>query len=576
MAPSCGLLLAAVVAIAWPIWRYLHEHSMFTRRAVLAGVTREDSRVRRWLWAGSVVRVLHVFSALAWAAALSAFAHFFSVWHWAVLAVDAVLLAAVAGAVMRRMSGEVRAEHLGPVARRWPLAIGNIALLALAFFAIDFVLGAPDTRTQAWESVARNAFKAGMDATGCAALGWAVGLVSAIDGLAWHAAEVLIPSLPHPALKAVAWLVFLLQAGIVAVAYTRALLGIGAMADKANRLSSRHFFITAFALAVLGIAVSGALRTVDLSRAADSLLLATNPCRLDPALAQATRQRLGAELAAATAAERQRAARRSAEVVDAVYVDVEKGVDAYLDWYFSVRGEYERLFALLGSRFPEKMADEFRQRILGERFSEELSRASAQLSAETADRIRRVGHDIGVRVRREAAARPCLIPAVDFPRLAQVDRDATRASVAVAAGAVIGLASARILARESAALAATRMASASSARAATKLAGQSTGKRAAGAVTAGGAAAAACGPLAPVCALVAAGLTWVALDYAMMWMYEQYSRDDMRLEILDAVRAQKAAHVAALAQQQQAAVDGAMSQIAASLDGVFVPVRQGL
>jgi len=573
---SCGLTLAAVVAIAWPIWRYLHEHSMFTRRAVLAGVTHEDSRMRRWLWAGRVVRVVHVFAALAWAAALVAFAHFFSKGQWIVLVVDAVLLAAVAGAVMRRMSGEVRAEHLGVVARRWPLAIGNIALLAVAFFAIDFLLGAPDTRGQVWEGVARNAFKAGSGATGCAAFGWAVGLIAAVDALAWHAAEVLIPSLPHPALKAIAWLVFLLQAGIVAVAYTRALLGVGALADKSARISSRPFFIAAFALAVLGGGVALWLRGVDLSRAADSVLVATNPCRLDPAPVQALRQRLEVDLATATSAERQRAARRAAELVDAVYADVERGAEAYLDWYFSVRGEYERLFALLGSRFSEKMADEFRERILGERFSEQLSKASAELSSETADRIRQVGHELGVRVRREALARPCLLPAVDFPRLVQVDRDVTRASTAVAIGATIGIATARLLAQESAGLAAKRMASTSGARAATTLAGRSTGKRAAQAATAGGTAAAACGPLAPVCTLVAAGLTWVAMDYAMMWMYEQYSRDDLRMEILDAVRAEKAAHVAALVKQQQAAIDGAMSQIAASLGGVFVPARQGL
>lgn len=574
--PACGALLVAVVAIAWPVWRYLHEHSMFTRRAVLAGVTHEESRVRRWLWAGRMVRIVHVFSALAWATALVALAHFFSTWHWIVLAVDAALLAAVAGAVMRRMSGEVRAEHLGLVARRWPLAIGNIALLGLAFFAIDFVLGAPDTRNQVWEGVARNAFKAGQEATSCAGFGWGLGLVAAIDALAWHAAEVLIPSLPHPALKAVAWLVFLLQAGIVAIAYTRALLGIGALADQREDASSRPFFIAAAVLCALGVAVAVWLRGVDLSRVGDSVLVAANPCRLDPVPAQAVRQRLGAELSAAAAAERQRAAQRSAEVVDVLYVDVEKGVDAYLDWYFSVRGEYERLFALLGSRFPEKMAAEFRERILGEPFSAQLTQASARLSSETAERVRQVGRDLGLRVRREAEARPCLLPAIDFPRLVEVDRDVTRASAAVAAGATLGIATARLLAQESAALAAKRMASQSSARAATTLAGRSAGKRATQTVTAGGVAAAACGPLAPVCALVAAGLTWVALDYAMMSMYEQYSRDDMRLEILDAVRAQKAAHVAALLKQQQAAIDGAMSQIAASFDGVFVPARQGL
>jgi hypothetical protein len=138
---ACALLAAATLAIAWPIWRYQYEYSMFARRALLAGVTREESRVRRWLWAGRVLRVAQVFGALAWAAALVVLAHLFSQWHWMVLALDAALLAAVAGAVMRQLAPEVRPELLGIASRRWPLALGNVALLAIAFLAIDFLPG---------------------------------------------------------------------------------------------------------------------------------------------------------------------------------------------------------------------------------------------------------------------------------------------------------------------------------------------------------------------------------------------------------------------------------------------------
>ena len=63
--------------------------------------------------------------------------------------------------------------------------------------------------------------------------GMVVGAINAADRLNWHAAEVLIPALPGAGLQLVAWLVFLLQAGAVAYAYTRFLLG--AMAATSDR-----------------------------------------------------------------------------------------------------------------------------------------------------------------------------------------------------------------------------------------------------------------------------------------------------------------------------------------------------
>src|SRR5688572_28371820 len=92
----CWALFPLLALLAWPIWRQHAEASIFTRRALLAGITREDSRVRRWLWAGRVSAVFHVVTALAWAVVLVGLASTFTPWHWGVLAADVIVLAMAA------------------------------------------------------------------------------------------------------------------------------------------------------------------------------------------------------------------------------------------------------------------------------------------------------------------------------------------------------------------------------------------------------------------------------------------------------------------------------------------------
>jgi len=573
---ACALLAAATLAIAWPIWRYQYEYSMFARRALLAGVTREESRVRRWLWAGRVLRVAQVFGALAWAAALVVLAHLFSKWHWMVLALDAALLAAVAGAVMRQLAPEVRPELLGIASRRWPLALGNVALLAIAFLAIDFFLGAPDTRRQAWDEVARQAFDGGVAMAACPAISWVVGALAAADALAWHAAEVLIPSLPNPSLKILAWLVFLLQAGVAAVGWTRALLGVGAFLDRRAAISSRPFFVTACLVAALLLALAFTLRTSDFSRVGPVVLAWTNPCRTDPATALALRTSLAAELEAARVVERERASRDVEAAVATMYGQVEKGADAYLDWYFTVLGEYERLVALIAGGLTEKMRVELESRLFGEGFSRQLDEVSGKLAAETAGRLGVMGSRIAARLGSEARLRPCLADAINLPRVADVHRDVVRASTAAATGAAVGTVAAVALVRRAAAAAAAKAATTGSFRSATTLAGRTAAKRGGSALGAGAIAAAACGPAVVLCASVAAIVTWIVVDKAFVEVDELLSRKEMRREILEAAGEQQAALAAALVQQQHAAIDRAIAEIDESIGRVFVPAREGI
>jgi hypothetical protein len=65
-------------------------------------------------------------------------------------------------------------------------------------------------------------------------------------------------------------------------------------------------------------------------------------------IALALRQNLGTEIEGC-ARQQVRADREIDELVETLFRDTEKGMDAYLDWYFSLIGQYTRLAAWMKS-----------------------------------------------------------------------------------------------------------------------------------------------------------------------------------------------------------------------------------
>ncbi|HSJ97029.1 MAG TPA: hypothetical protein VLC53_08150, partial [Myxococcota bacterium] len=434
----CWAALLLVAALAWPIWRYQAEYALFARRALLAGVMHEASRVRRWLWAGQLARGWQVPVAILWAIALLALSRLLGPWHWLALAVDAVLLGLLVGPVTRRLESDVRSERAAMVARRWPLAWVNVAALALAFLAIDFLVGSADTRGLAWHAVAERSFAAVHAASQCEAAGAVAGAAAAVDALAWHASQVIIPSLPHPGLQVAAWGLFLLQAGAVALAMTRLHLGLAATLDRrvlrgeaaasaeSAPESSRAFLAVVAVLAVAYLAATAGLGERGgawLERQARQAVAWADPCRTDAATLAQLEARLGARLQVARVEEQQRAGEDIDAAVERLYGDVEQGVDRYLDWYFTVIGEYQRLGALLTGRFAEEMTRELEERLFGAAFGERLEQASREVAAASAARLNLLAGELGAQVGSGARAHPCWAGRVDLAALGRVERD---------------------------------------------------------------------------------------------------------------------------------------------------------
>ncbi len=592
LAAPCWALFGIVCAIAWPMWHHAKEYALFRRRAMLATLALDDSAVRRWFWAGNVSGLLHAFSALLWATLLIAFGALLSPPQWLLLALDAVVLAAMIPLVRRRLAGEVRAAHVAMVARRWPLLLANVALLALGFFVIDFyVAGAADTRGVAWLAVAENAYTAYAGKSACAIAGVLVGAANVVDALTWHAAQVLIPALPRSELKLAAWIAVLLQAGVVAWAFTRWLLGASALIEAAIAPASsaaapaqspKDFIVAVLVVAVMTFVLAAMLRGFDpaaMPRSVRDIVAWTNPCRSDAHSLRAMQPALRAQVERARGEASAEAGRRVDASVGALFAGAEQSVDRYLDWYFSVLGEYQRLgSAAITGDFSQRMQAELEHRLFGERDVEKiLDETSRSIAGESAARFEEIIADIGAMLRQSAHEKPCLPDAIDMAALRTLDRDRFRASIAAGGGVIAAIGSRALAARAAGAMAA-RVATRQGFRAAASVGGKVAARRA-GTITLAAAAASACapgGPLAALCAVIAGAVSWIAIDHALIKIDEMRFRDQMRAEILEAVHAVEQQLAADLKAQQEAVIDRLATGAAASIDRVFVPARQGL
>lgn len=590
MAP-CWALFALVALVAWPLWRQQAESALLTRRALLAGLTREESRVRRWFWSGTLASIWHALAAVAWAIVLVALASAFEAWHWAVIAADVVILALAGRWIEARLAGEVRPEALGWVTRRWPLLAGNAVLLTLVLVAADFFLGSVDTRGLAWHEVAERAMSDALAAASCPLAGAALGIAAAIDQLSWHAAQVLIPGLPNTGWRIAAWLAVLLQAAAAAWATTRLLVGMASFARPreapARTLSaapaSKVFLATLLLLAlVYGLAL-WSLDDLDTRawgpRAARTAAV-FNPCRPDAASTARVRAALEGELRAAHAAALAQGDARVDAAVKEAFAGIEPGVERYLDWYFTVIGEYQRLGAWAAGDLAGRLGRELETHVFGGpgAFAARIEALDGALERETQASLGHLAGAVQARVREGLQAQPCRFEGVDLRPLLHFERDAARAGISLGAGVAAGLA-VRALAARAAASVASRLAAKRTFQVAGRLGGGVAAKRAGSITLSAAGAAAACapgGPLAALCAIGAGVVAWLAVDHAMVRIDEALFRDEMRADLLAALGAEQVDVAAAIKARHRALLDANAARLQAGMERMFIPARHGL
>ncbi len=584
----CWALILPVACVAWPVWFGMREDALFHRRLALGALTRPDSFIRRWFWSGRLASFVQLLAGLAWAAVLLLLIPLLGPWHLLLLALDALLLAAAARWSEALLASEIQAEHVGVLSRRWMLGAGNVAFIAAGFFAIDFFTGTADSRGQAWSTVADLAFGQFEGSAGCPLIATMLGALNAADRLTWHLAQGLVPALPG-GYRGMAWLLLLLQAGLAGFAYTRFQLGVlalvatrsvpaaGGRRDRILPLALA-FLVPAFMLLSLG------LRDFDPARVRPALLGITqtlDPCGPASRQVAALRTGIGAEIGSRKLALHARLTQRARQDLGEVFDAAEAGVDSYLDWYFSLTGQYQRLGALVASRSIEGISARIDARLeaavfSGPRIAERLADAHAQIATDLQQEIRQMASEVG-RQLDFSDATACWNDLVHFDAVAPAQRDIRAAGVSAAAGIAGALVTRAAAAGLSRAVIA-RLAASPAYRGAGSVLMRLLGRRAGSLLVGGGTGAAVCapgGPLALLCSLAAGGAAWITVDKVQIEIDERRYREAMRTEILEALRLQEVQQVQELIGAQGAVIDTAASELQAAVDRIFIPARDG-
>lgn len=588
----CWSLFFLAAIVAWPIWHYLQEYVLFQRRAVLAKATTEDSAIRRWFWPGNLPRILQVFVALAWAFLLLGFGALLKPEHWLLLVADVLILALLVGPMRRRMANQVQEQQLGVLVRRWPLLLLNLAFLSIAFLLVDFfVVGVADTRDMVWYTVAEQAFGEQASMAACPLSGALIGLLAAIERLTWHLSQLVFPNLPDTLLRLAAWGLFLLLASIFAYAFTCFQLGIVGLLDERKlrlaTITGEGRFSKAFVITILILAIPYLYATFklqgydqgDLQRDAQRVISWVNPCKPDQAELVTLGQQFDSEISTARADAQRDAEKRVDTSLDQLFADVEHGVDRYLDWYFTVIGEYERLAAVATGDLGQLMTEELERHLFAETlFGDRLAAANQAIVQTSEQQMSALHQRLGRQAEVSVQAKPCGLGELDLSAFGDLERERMRASAAAGGGVLIAVTSSKLLAKKTAAAVVGKVAAKKSFTAAAGLIGKTSAKKGGSILlsTAGGAALCSPGgPLAAACGIAAGTVAWFTFDKVFIEIDEALFRDEMRSDILAVLEGEQAELATTLKAQHNASIDAMALDIQRNAERLFVPARDG-
>lgn len=216
--------------------------------------------------------------------------------------------------------------------------------------------------------------------------------------------------------------------------------------------------------------------------------------------------------------------------VDTIFHEtINKNIDTYLDFHYSVFGSYSELFTMASDSNYEQF---IREKLLGTDFNKQIEKATENITNvyknslnEHQDFITKTATE-GVDLQLNSKALERIKSDINNNLLGQ------EVKLGVIGGAISVKITSLILARVG-----TKVAVKTSAKVATKMAG------AGGGATAGGFAGLACGPGAAICSPVGAVIgavgVWIATDVAINTADEKLYREELKKEILNVINEEK-------------------------------------
>lgn len=517
------LVIAGLMAI--PIAAYRVEYRLFARRAVLIRGCAEDSPAQKWLWRGSLIKLFSYIMAFFMSLLILVAVSSLTEGEWLILLTASLGLVALEAAT----AGFARHQAIGdflPIFHRglikWPIIILVVASSALLAFNARY----PLYLNQDIVAVTERAFDTQLARFASPLLGYCHALLSWSDTVLMYLAQNYVPRLEDRSAKWVVWIYVSVKSALstgLPVYLLLGLLTLGSIKQRKGwRLLGRTVLEKYFTLTfILLFAVYLYAVNITIVPPADKRAQPDSNCdKVLQTLAGLNRERkreLSEQEQALQVSVNSKIDRR----LDEIFLAAEAGVDSYLDWHFSVLGEYQRLGVLVLRQFDYESPDKLATLVL-QGIDPGIATLQQELDSQILMGINESARHSSLLLPEALASSDCLssfnaTPPVFDSNPVFVGQPQTL----VAGGAIAALAGKKMMAKASA-----------------KGAGKVAGKYGASLAT-GLTAATLCGPFAPLCGIGAAAVTWVAVDAAIVSADEMLNREELRRDIVESLDQQR-------------------------------------
>jgi hypothetical protein len=511
--------------MAVPIAVYRLEYRLFARRAVITqGCTRNRFAERR-LWNGSLLKIINYLISLVVSALIIVVASSLNDKEWLIVLAATVLLILAEAVTLKFAEKETSSEFSAIFNRgliKWPV----IAFIVIASSVLFIDARYPVYVEQDVMYLAERAFKDQVVHFSSPLLGYTRAALSSLDTVTMYFAQNYIPRIEDGAAKWALWIYLALKSAISTGLIIYLLLGLLTLASikecRGWKLLGRTVFERYFTLILmLLIAIYLYVVNIDISPPADTGAQVAGDCTAIITTVQRAHENRMRTLSVDEQA-------LSAEVemdiddnLNRIFASAESGVDRYLDWHFSVLGEYQQLGAQLLPTLSEGSQAMLEENVIGG-INSQLNQFSEDLDSRILARINNSSRSAGLQLPGELPYSDCL-PTLDFEPLI-IERG--QVYVGHPQALVVGSTLTVLIAKKTAA------------KVSAKVFGKVAGKYAASLGT-GFTVAGFCGPFAPLCGAAAAIVTWITVDAVVVTADEIMNREELRQDIISQLESQK-------------------------------------
>lgn len=580
-------LVPVSLLVAWLIYSFFAPVALMNRRAFLSQITNKRSRMRRVLWNSSFAHIrVALYSVLAAAVSLMAVSEFRSI-HWVILFFSLPVLLLFIGALRDRMAGELNNNYEYWIVIRSSIAL-LLALLAIIVALYSFFLEeVPYYTNQSMIDAVSESFRSVRDGAATSEIGWLLGVNEAANTAVWYLMQTASQSADGGAFKILLWIAFLflgaLKIGSVLLVLGGALVLVDSFLRSGKRPLGETVFARSFSITIISLfAVYLLLTQFNIGRFLGELGdqvargggLQIEPCEDRHVLDE---RQFQAEADIALRQYEKESHTRMLDKIDQVveqkFSDAEAGVDEFLDWNFSLKGQYEQLLYMAAGSVDNGLSDYVAKKINSYVMPASLEQSDPDDQLNVAfqaevERLEKLNGNVMVKL---AESMDCLT----LPQSAFVDPDLISKSM-VGAGAGSGAAAGTgvIAARGGIRIGSSAVGKAGVSRVIASLMAKFTAKLATSSVAVSGGVL--CGPAALVCGPVLAVGAWLGTDLAINSADEALNRQAMKDDILMAISESKEELKEAYAEIYQGALAEVVDRMEEGRGRMFNPRRDGI